>query len=130
MFNCTIADGITRIRNGYKAQLKEIELAFSNFVLNFLRILKSEGYIEDYEVFEEGNKKTIGVVLKYVRGRGALREIKCISRPGQRIYTKKDKVPVIKNYLGCVILSTNKGLMSSKEAKSNGLGGEIVATVF
>jgi small subunit ribosomal protein S8 len=130
MFNCTIADGITRIRNGYKARLKEIELVFSNFMLNFLRILKSEGYIEDYEVFQEGNKKTIGVVLKYVRERGALREIKCISRPGQRIYTKKDKVPVIKNYLGCVILSTNKGLMSSKEAKSHGLGGEIVATVF
>jgi small subunit ribosomal protein S8 len=130
MFNCTIADGITRIRNGYKAQLPKIELAFSNFTVNFLNVLKKEGYIGHVEIYEEGNKKTIGVELKYLRGRGALREIKCISKPGQRIYRKHDAIPYVANGLGCMILSTNEGLMVSHEARVKRIGGELVARVF
>lgn len=130
MYNCTIADGITRLRNGYKAQLEEIELAFSNFVWSFLEVLKDEGYIKDMEIFEEGNKKTIGVKLKYIKGKSALKEIKCISKPGQRIYTKHNKIPVFYNYFGCVILSTSKGVMESRQARAERIGGEIVAKVF
>ena len=67
MLNCIIADGINRIKNGYKAQLQEIELYYSKFVWNFLNVLKKEGYIEDIELFQEGNKQTIGVKLKYFK---------------------------------------------------------------
>jgi len=91
MLNCLISDSITRIRNGYNAKLKEVELYYSNFVLNFIKILKEEGYIEDFEIFQEGVKRTIGISLRYYRGAPAIREIKLISRPGQRIYTKKIK---------------------------------------
>lgn len=130
MLNCIIADGINRIKNGYKAQLQEIELYYSKFVWNFLNVLKKEGYIEDIELFQEGNKQTIGVKLKYFKRKSALREIKCVSKPGQRMYTKKNKIPIIRNHLGCVIISTSKGVMSSKEAQALHLGGEIIATVF
>jgi len=130
MFNSTIADGITRIRNGYKAQLPEIELCFSKLMVNFLEILKREGYINDIEIFQEGNKKTIGVKLKYIRNRNALREIYIISRPGQRIYAKHNKIPILKNNLGLTIVSTNLGLMPSYEALQRRLGGELLAGVF
>lgn len=130
MFNSTISDGITRIRNGYKAQLMEIELCFSKLMVNFLEILKEEGYINGIEIFQEGNKKTIGVKLKYTRNRNALREIHGISRPGQRIYAKHDKIPVLKNHFELIILSTNQGLMTSHNARIRRVGGELLARVF
>lgn len=130
MLNCLIGDSITRIRNGYRAKLQEVELYYSNFVLSFVKVLKEEGYIEDFEIFQEGVKRSIGVNLRYYKDKPAMKRIKLISRPGQRIYTKKDKIPIIANYLGSVILSTNKGLMTSKDARNAGLGGEIIAEVF
>jgi small subunit ribosomal protein S8 len=130
MLNCIILDGITRIRNGYKAKLPEIELCFSNLTVAFLDVLKKEGYIEDIEIFEEDNKKTIGVKLKYVKNKSAIREIYGISKPGQRIYSKHNKIPVIANYFGCIILTTNKGVMTSHEAKVKKLGGELLAKIF
>lgn len=130
MLNCLILDCITRIRNGYKAKLEEIEVCFSNFTVAFLEVLKKEGYINDIEIFQEGNKKTIGVKLKYVKNKNALKIIKGISKPGQRIYASFDKIPVVVNNFGCVILSTNKGVMTSHEARRTRTGGELIAMVF
>lgn len=130
MLNCLIADSITRIRNAYRAKLEEVELLYSNFVLNFVKKLKQEGYLQDFEIFQEGVKKTIGVKLRYFKSKSAIKIIELVSRPGQRIYTTKDKIPVVANYLGMVIISTNKGLMTSQEAVNAGLGGEIIAKVF
>lgn len=130
MFNCTILDGITRIRNGYHSRLHMVELVYSKFMCNLLEILKNEGYINDYEVYEENKKKTIGVTLKYVKNKPALKLIKGISKPGQRIYTSYDKIPVVINRLGIIILSTNIGVISCQDAKKKKVGGEMILQVF
>tara|TARA_Y100001970_G_C13456252_1_gene472856 strand:+ start:30 stop:428 length:399 start_codon:yes stop_codon:yes gene_type:complete len=126
-----IGDMLTRIRNGQMRSLNKIEIPFSNFRIKILDVLKKEGYILNYETSENKNKlKNIFVKLKYYEGQPVIREIKRISKPGRRVYSKANSIPKVLNGLGLAILSTSKGVMSDAEATKNNLGGEIICRVF
>ena len=126
-----IGDMLTRIRNGQMRSLKKISIPFSKFRLKILEVIKKEGYIVDY--FQEENEfkiKSIKVLLKYYEGQPVIREIKRVSKPGRRVYSKAISIPKVKNGLGVAILSTSKGIMSDTEAIKNNLGGEIICRIF
>ena len=126
-----IGDMLTRIRNGQMRSLDKINIPYSNFRLKILEVLKNEGYIIDFKTDKsDENKKLIKVDLKYYEGRPVIREIKRISKPGRRVYSKADSIPRVHSGLGLAILSTSKGVMSDSEAIKNNLGGEIICRVF
>ena len=126
-----IGDMLTRIRNGQMRSLKKIKIPFSNFRLKILEVLKKEGYIIDFYLEEDKNKtKSILLVLKYFEGQPVIKEIKRVSKPGRRVYSRAVSIPKIRNGLGVSILSTSKGVMSDSEAIKNNLGGEIICRVF
>ena len=126
-----IGDMFTRIRNGQMRSLNKIEIPFSNFRTKVLDVLKKEGYILNYETQETKNKiKIIYVSLKYYDGQPVIREIKRISKPGRRVYSRATSIPKVLNGLGLAILSTSKGVMSDAEATKNNLGGEIICRIF
>ena len=126
-----IGDMLTRIRNGQMRSLNKISIPFSNFRLKILDVLKKDGYIIDFYLQDTKEKtKSILVVLKYYEGQPVIKEIKRISKPGRRVYSRAVSIPKIKNGLGVAILSTSKGVMSDAEAVKNNLGGEIICRVF
>ena len=126
-----IGDMLTRIRNGQMRSLNKIEIPFSNFRLKILEVLKKEGYIINFNISDGKNKiKSILVDLKYYEGQPVIREIKRISKPGRRVYSRATSIPRVHNGLGLAILSTSKGVMSDSEAIKNNLGGEIICRVF
>ncbi len=126
-----IGDMLTRIRNGQMRSLNKIEVPFSNFRSKILEVLKKEGYIISYEINTNEKKiKNIFVKLKYFDGQPVIKEIKRISKPGRRVYSKATSIPKVLNGLGLAILSTSKGVMSDSEATKNNLGGEIICRIF
>tara|TARA_B100002051_G_scaffold248737_1_gene258872 strand:- start:291 stop:689 length:399 start_codon:yes stop_codon:yes gene_type:complete len=126
-----IGDMLTRIRNGQMRTLNNIDVPYSNFRSKILEVLKKEGYIIDFKVSESKNKiKSIQVKLKYYDGQPVIREIRRISKPGRRVYSKATSIPKVLNGLGLAILSTSKGVMSDIEATKNNLGGEIICRIF
>ena len=126
-----IGDMLTRIRNGQMRSLNKIEIPFSNFRLKILEVLKKEGYIINFNIGDGKNKiKSILVDLKYYEGQPVIKEIKRISKPGRRVYSRADSIPRVLNGLGLAILSTSKGVMSDTEAVKNNLGGEIICRIF
>jgi len=125
-----IGDLFARIRNAQMRSLNFVEVPASNFRLRILEVLKNEGYIINYSTSETDNKKIIKINLKYYEGAPVIREIKRISKPGRRVYSKASSIPKILNGLGVAILSTPKGVMSDTEARKNNLGGEIICRVF
>ena len=117
-----IGDMFSRIRNGQMRLLNSINIPSSNFRKNILKILKEEGYIKDYYIEKsENNKINLKINLK---------EIKRISKPGRRVYSRANSIPRVMNGLGLAILSTPKGVMSDTEARKNNIGGEIICRVF
>ena len=126
-----IGDMLTRIRNGQMRSLNKIEIPFSNFRSKILEVLKREGYIINYEITTNEKKiKNIFVKLKYYDGQPVIKEIKRISKPGRRVYSKATSIPKVLNGLGLAILSTSKGVMSDAEATKNNIGGEIICRIF
>ena len=126
-----IGDMFSRIRNGQMRSLNSIEIPSSNFRRNILEILKKEGYIKDYYIEKsENNKINLKVNLKYFEGNPVIKEIKRISKPGRRVYSRATSIPRVMNGLGLAILSTPKGVMSDTEARKNNIGGEIICRVF
>ena len=126
-----VGDMLTRIRNGQMRSLNNIEIPFSNFRTKILDVLKKEGYIINYEISDNKNKiKSILVKLKYYDGQPVIKEIKRISKPGRRVYSRATSIPKVLNGLGLAILSTSKGVMSDVEATKNNLGGEIICRIF
>lgn len=131
MLNDLISDALTRIRNAYMRKLDTTKLLHSNVVEAVLSILNDKDYIESYNVVEENNKKFVNVVLKYdEHGKASINELKRISKPGRRVYQGKDEIKRFKNGYGTVIVSTSKGVMSGIEANKNGVGGEVLCTVW
>ena len=126
-----IGDMLTRIRNGQMRSLNKINIPFSNFRLKILEVLKKEGYIIDFNI-DNGKKKIkfLSVDLKYYEGRPVIKEIKRVSKPGRRVYSRATSIPKVLNGLGLAILSTSKGVMSDTDAIKNNLGGEIICKVF
>ena len=125
-----IGDMFTRIRNGQMRNLDTIVVPHSKFRINILEILKIEGYINNYYVDKKDNKQSLKIDLKYYEGLPVIKEIKRISKPGRRVYSRALSIPKIQNGLGLAILSTSKGVMSDAEARKNNLGGEIICRVF
>jgi len=126
-----IGDMLTRIRNGQMRSLNKINIPFSNFRLKILEVLKKEGYIIDFNIDNGKQKiKFLSVDLKYYEGRAVIKEIKRVSKPGRRVYSKATSIPKVLNGLGLAILSTSKGVMSDSDAIKNNLGGEIICKVF
>ncbi|GJM12502.1 MAG: 30S ribosomal protein S8 [Pseudohongiella sp.] len=125
-----IADFLTRIRNAQMAQLPTVDCPSSKIKIEISKVLESEGYINGYSVDENAGKPVLSVDLKYFNGKAVIEEIKRASRPGLRLYKGKEELPENRKGLGIAILSTNKGLMTSKQAQAAGVGGEILCTVF
>ena len=126
-----IGDMFSRIRNGQLRLLSSINVPASNFRLQILEVLKNEGYILNYFLEKsENNKKNLKVDLKYYEGNPVIKEIKRVSKPGRRIYSRANSIPKIQNGLGLAIISTPKGVMSDNEARKNNIGGEIICRVF
>ena len=126
-----IGDMLTRIRNGQMRSLNKINIPFSNFRLKILEVLKKKGYIIDFNI-DNGKKKMkfLSVGLKYYEGQPVIKEIKRVSKPGRRVYSRATSIPKVLNGLGLAILSTSKGVMSDTDAIKNNLGGEIICKVF
>ncbi len=126
-----IGDMFSRIRNGQMRSLSSINVPASNFRLQILEVLKNEGYINNFFIEKnDNNKKNLKVDLKYYEGNPVIKEIKRISKPGRRVYSRATSIPKIQNGLGLAILSTPKGVMSDHQARKNNLGGEIICKVF
>ncbi|KAF0591034.1 30S ribosomal protein S8 [Candidatus Campylobacter infans] len=129
--NDLISDALTRIRNAALRKLDTTKLLHSNVVEATLKILEQKGYVESYNVVSEDNKKFINVVLKYDEtGKSVINELKRISKPGRRVYKGKDEIKRFKNGYGTIIVSTNKGVLSNDDAHKEGVGGEILCTVW
>ena len=126
-----IADMLTRIRNANTAKHKTVDIPASKMKLAIAKILFEEGYIRSFEEIAGENQATIRVTLKYdEKGKRVIDGIKRISKPGLRIYSSKEDLPRVLNGLGIAIVSTSKGIMTDKEARQNGLGGEVIAYVW
>ena len=126
-----ISDMITRIRNAQMRLLNNVKIPNSKFRAKILDVLKQEGYISNYELLSDSNKKSsLSVALKYNNGLPVIKEIKRISKPGRRIYAKADSIEKIKNGLGLAIVSTSMGIMSDNDARTKNIGGEIICRVF
>jgi small subunit ribosomal protein S8 len=126
-----ISDYLTRIRNAQKAKKKIVEIPSSNLKLRITEILSKNGFIGDFNVVETANKQgSIVINLKYSNGSGVIIGLERVSRPGIRKYVQNSKVPKVLNGLGIAIVSTSKGLMSDKEARKLGVGGEVLCNVW
>ena len=126
-----IGDMFTRIRNGQMRNLNSVSIPASKFISKILEILKTEGYISSFFLeSNDNNKKIIKVNLKYYEGTPVIKEIKRISKPGRRVYSRATSIPKIQNGLGMAIISTSQGVMSDIEARKNNIGGEIICKVF
>jgi small subunit ribosomal protein S8 len=124
-----IADLLTRIRNGQAARKSEVATSSSKLKQAVLRVLKDEGYIADFRVDVDGAKQQIIIGLKYYEGRPVIDRLERVSRPGLRIYRGKDELPKILGGMGTVIISTPKGVMTDRQARSIGQGGEVLCIV-
>ena len=123
-----IADFLTRIRNGQMAGKTEVAAPASRVKLALAEVLKEEGYIDSF-VVAEGEKPTITVRLKYYQGRPVIERLERVSRPGLRVYKAKDELPKILGGMGVAIISTSRGLMTDREARAAGHGGEVLCIV-
>jgi len=126
-----IGDMITRIRNAQMRLSSNVQIPNSKFRAKILDVLKQEGYISDYKLLSDPNKKnSLSVDLKYNNGLPVIKEIKRVSKPGRRIYARATSIPKIKNGLGLAIVSTSIGIMSDNDARMKKVGGEIICRVF
>ncbi|WP_115717149.1 30S ribosomal protein S8 [Gallaecimonas mangrovi] len=123
-----IADMLTRIRNGQQARKVAVSMPSSKLKVAIAETLKKEGYVADYKVTGDV-KPELEVTLKYFQGKPVVESIQRVSRPGLRIYKKKDELPKVMGGLGVAIVSTSKGVMSDRAARKAGMGGEIICYV-
>jgi small subunit ribosomal protein S8 len=124
-----IADFLTRIRNGQLSGKPEIAAPASRIKLALAKVLKEEGYIEDFAVDGDQQKPQVKVRLKYYQGRPVIDRLERVSRPGLRVYKAKDELPKILGGMGVAIISTSKGVMTDREARASGHGGEVLCIV-
>jgi len=131
MINDPIADMLTRIRNAQMAQLEIVEMPGSRMKKEIARILKEEGFIIDYEVVEGKPVGQLTITLKYgPKRQKTIRGLKRISKPGLRVYANKDDLPRVLGGLGTAVISTSKGVMTDRDARKAGVGGEVIAFVW
>lgn len=125
-----IADYLTRIRNGQAARKQTVEMPSSKVKVAITKVLRDEGYIENFEVIEgESNKTRLRVDLKTFNGKSVISKLDRVSRPGLRVTKNKNELPKVLGGLGVAVISTSKGVMSDAQARKQGLGGEVLCTV-
>ena len=125
-----VGDMIARIINAQLRNHKKVELPSSNFKVKIADVLKNEGYIIDYKTFSELNKSKLEISLKYHYGNPVISSIQRVSKPGRRIFSSAESLPIINNGLGIAIVSTPKGVMTDIDARKQKIGGEIICKVF
>lgn len=126
-----IADLLTRIRNGNMVMHETVEVPSSRIKMSISEILREEGYIKDFEYIEDGKQGIIRIYLKYGPNKEkVITGLKRISKPGLRVYVKKDEIPKVLGGLGTAVISTSKGLMTDKKARTAKLGGEVVCYIW
>lgn len=130
MISDPIGDMIARIKNAVQRQHAQVIVPLSKIKLAIAEVLKQEGYIENYEFSEKKNKGEITITLKYKHGQSPIQEIKRVSKPGVRRYSKKKEFPQVLQGMGIAIVSTSKGVMTSYRARKQGLGGEMLCLVW
>ena len=124
-----IADFLTRIRNGQASGKVEVKMPSSRIKLALAKLLKDEGYLDDYAIVPEGAKSTLTLRLKYYQGRPVIDRLERVSRPGLRVYRAKDELPKVLGGMGVAIISTSRGVMTDREARAAGHGGEVLCIV-
>ncbi len=124
-----VADMITRIRNAQAVNKSQLNMPSSKLKIAIARVLKDEGYINDFEVFGEGPQKDLVIFLKYYRGKPVIESIKRISRPGLRVYRNHKNLPQVIGGYGVAVISTPKGVMADRDARKAKLGGEVLIEV-
>jgi small subunit ribosomal protein S8 len=125
-----IADVFTMIRNAMMAKKETMDVPASNNIKSILDILKRERYIEDFKHIEDKKQGILRIYLKYTLGKPAIRSIKRVSKPGMRIYVKRDKIPSVIRGRGLAIISTSKGIITDREARETGVGGEVIGYIW
>ena len=124
-----ISDMLTRIRNAQMAEKVSVAMPSSKLKVAIAKVLKDEGYVEDFAVREAEGKATLEIGLKYYAGRPVIERIERVSSPGLRIYRGKDEIPRVMNGLGIAIVSTSRGVMTDRKARATGVGGEVLCIV-
>ena len=131
MMTDPIADMLTRIRNGNNAKHDSVDVPASNIKKQLAQILLDEGFVKGYDVIDDGKQGIIRVDLKYgAHNEKVISGIKRISKPGLRVYVKSDEVPRVLGGLGIAVLSTSRGIMTDKNARKEGIGGEVICYVW
>ena len=129
MMTDPISDMLTRVRNGQSANKVEVTMPSSSVKCAIAKVLQDEGYIKGFSVTDEDAKPVLSIELKYFEGKPVIAMISRASRPGLRLYKGKDELPSIQNGLGVAIISTSKGVMSERQARAAGEGGEVLCVV-
>ena len=124
-----IADMLTRIRNAQSAEKTEVKMPSSKLKIAIARVLKDDGYVDDFVTRDDAGKSELSIALKYYAGRPVIDRIERVSRPGLRIYKGKEDIPTVMNGLGVAILSTSQGVMTDRKARATGVGGEVLCVV-
>jgi small subunit ribosomal protein S8 len=124
-----ISDMLTRIRNAQTVGHAEVAMPASRLKSAIAKVLKDEGYIEDFAVREDGAKSVLRIGLKYYAGRPVIERLERVSKPGLRVYRGRDDIPRVMNGLGVAIVSTSRGVMTDRKARADGVGGEILCIV-
>ena len=124
-----ISDMLTRIRNAQLVGHAEVSMPASRLKASIAKVLKDEGYIDDYALRENGARKELAIALKYYAGRPVIERLERVSRPGLRVYKGRDDIPRVMNGLGVAILSTSRGVMTDRKARADGVGGEVLCIV-
>jgi small subunit ribosomal protein S8 len=124
-----IADMLTRIRNAQGVQNPEVAMPASKLKAAIAQVLKDEGYIEGFQVAQNAGKAELRIGLKYYAGRPVIERLERVSRPGLRIYKRRDAIPQVMNGLGVAIVSTPRGVMTDRKARTQGVGGEVLCYV-
>jgi small subunit ribosomal protein S8 len=130
MMTDPIADMLTRLRNASQAKHKRVDLPVSRLKTEIARILKENHFIHDFKILDDGRHGVLRIYLKYYEDKPVIRSLKRVSRPGRRIYKRAEEVPRVRNGLGLAIVSTSKGMMSDRQARSHKVGGEVMALVW
>ncbi len=125
-----IADLLTRIRNGAMVNHSEVKIPSSKLKVSLVKLLKEEGYIEDYQIIKEGNFDVINVNLKYTDNKSVIKGLQRVSTPGLRTYSKAKNLPRVFDGLGIAVVSTSKGLMTDKAARKENIGGEVLCYIW
>lgn len=124
-----VADMLTRIRNAQMAEKISVAMPSSKIKVAIAKVLKEEGYVEDFAVRETDGKAQLDIALKYYAGRPVIERIERVSKPGLRVYKGKDDLPEVMNGLGVAIVSTPKGVMTGRKARASNVGGEVLCVV-